>query len=151
MLATVLGTPGAIGIAGLQTADPWRDRVRLIAIDGGDGCIIPSAASVSDGDYPLSRDLLLYISGDAEGRDGEATIAFGDLVSSPGFLERVGQGLSSADIAATTRSGGAPASLTANSMKTRSGRWAITSCPTRKSSRRTTISTTKSSPSACAS
>ena len=104
MLAAVLGTPGAIGIAGLQTADPWRDRVRLIAIDGGDGCIIPSEASVSNGNYPLSRDLFLYISGDAEGSHGEATIAFGDLVSSPGFLERVGQGLSAADIAATTRS-----------------------------------------------
>jgi phosphate transport system substrate-binding protein len=106
MLSRVLGAPGAIGIAGYQTVQPWLDRVRAVGIDSGDsraGCVSPTPASIADGSYPLTRDLYMYVDADASGENGDATRAFGDLISSPDFLRRAGSGLSDQDIADTAR------------------------------------------------
>ena len=40
--------------------DRWE-----LEIDGGDGCVAPSAETVSDGSYPLSRSLYIYVSSEA--------------------------------------------------------------------------------------
>ena len=37
------------------------DQVREIAIDGGDGCVAPSAETITDASYPLSRSLYIYV------------------------------------------------------------------------------------------
>ena len=37
------------------------DRLRLVAVDGGEGCVLPTARTVRDGSYaPLSRPLYIY-------------------------------------------------------------------------------------------
>ena len=41
-------------------------RLKLVAIDGGDGCIAPSNETINNGSYaPLSRPLFIYVRGDA--------------------------------------------------------------------------------------
>lgn len=115
MLARVLGSRGAMGITGFATAKEWGDRVRALQVNAGDGCVAPTDATIASDSYPLTRDLLMYIRSNGTGPDGEAAIAFGDVVASPGLLGRPGSGLSAADITATGQAwrdragaGGAP-------------------------------------------
>lgn len=62
------GTPGALGFVGFAFAESASDAVKELEIDGGDGCVAPSAETVSDGSYPLSRSLYIYVSSEAAAR-----------------------------------------------------------------------------------
>ena len=51
----------AWGFVGLAFAEEAGDAVKIVAVDGGDGnCVLPSAETVSDGSYPISRPLFIY-------------------------------------------------------------------------------------------
>ena len=55
------GTEGALGYFGFSFAQENADKLNILAIDGGDGCVEPSVASAQDGSYkPLSRPLFMY-------------------------------------------------------------------------------------------
>jgi phosphate transport system substrate-binding protein len=57
----VQGSEGAIGYFGLSYAQQNPDAVKALEVDGGDGCVAPSAETVQDGSYkPLSRPLFIY-------------------------------------------------------------------------------------------
>ena len=51
----------SFGWVGYAFASKEGDRVKVISIDGGEGCVEPSAETVSDGSYPLSRALYIYV------------------------------------------------------------------------------------------
>jgi phosphate transport system substrate-binding protein len=58
----VSGDRGALGYFGLSYAEENASRVKLLAVDGGDGCVKPSTKTVQDGTYaPLSRPLFVYV------------------------------------------------------------------------------------------
>ena len=58
----VAGDRGALGYLGLSYAEENATRLKLLAVDGGDGCVKPSTATVQDGTYaPLSRPLYIYV------------------------------------------------------------------------------------------
>ena len=62
----VQGSDGAMGYFGLSYAQQNPDAVKPVEIDGGDGCVAPSAETVQDGSYkPLSRPLFIYPSAEA--------------------------------------------------------------------------------------
>ena len=55
------GTEGALGYVGFAFADSQKDKLKILAVDGGDGCVKPEIASIADGTYkPLSRPLFMY-------------------------------------------------------------------------------------------
>lgn len=55
------GTKGALGYVGFAFADQAKDKLKILAVDGGDGCINPEVATIADGTYqPLSRPLFMY-------------------------------------------------------------------------------------------
>ena len=56
------GTTGSLGFVGLSYALNAGDSIRDFQVDGGDGCVAPSAETVIDGTYPLSRSLYIYVS-----------------------------------------------------------------------------------------
>jgi phosphate transport system substrate-binding protein len=57
----VSGEKGALGYFGLSYFLENTERVRALAVDGGDGCVAPSVETVQDGSYkPLSRPLFTY-------------------------------------------------------------------------------------------
>lgn len=59
----VEGDKGAIGYFGFSYLEENMDKVKGVKIDGGKGCVAPSAAAVQDGTYtPLSRPLFTYVS-----------------------------------------------------------------------------------------
>jgi phosphate transport system substrate-binding protein len=55
------GDPGALGYFGMAYYENNADQLKLVAVDGGKGCVAPTAATVLDGTYaPLSRPLFVY-------------------------------------------------------------------------------------------
>jgi phosphate transport system substrate-binding protein len=53
-------SPNAIGFVGFAFAEEAGDAVKEVAIDGGEGCVTPTAETIADGSYPLSRSLYIY-------------------------------------------------------------------------------------------
>jgi phosphate transport system substrate-binding protein len=59
----VAGDEGALGFFGYAYYTENQDKLKLVAIDGGHGAVLPSLATVADGTYqPLSRPLFVYVS-----------------------------------------------------------------------------------------
>lgn len=57
----VAGAPGGIGYFGFSFFQENSDKLKAFEIDGGDGCVAPSAETVQDGSYkPLARALYVY-------------------------------------------------------------------------------------------
>lgn len=62
----IQGALGGIFYVGFTFYAENEGTVKALEIDGGDGCVAPSAATAQDGSYtPLSRGLYMYISADA--------------------------------------------------------------------------------------
>ena len=54
--------PNALGYFGFSYYEQNLDRLRAVAIDNGNGCVLPSVETIADGSYaPLSRPLYLYV------------------------------------------------------------------------------------------
>jgi phosphate transport system substrate-binding protein len=72
------GGKGALGYFGYSYLEENADKVRGVEVNGGDGCVAPSAATAQDGTYePLSRGLFIYVS-DAALKKPQA-VAFADF------------------------------------------------------------------------
>jgi phosphate transport system substrate-binding protein len=57
----VAGERGGLGYLGLSYYLENRNRLKLLAVDGGNGCVRPSLATVQSRQYkPLSRGLFIY-------------------------------------------------------------------------------------------
>ncbi len=55
----IQSSPTSFGWVGFAFAE--QAEVREIEVDGGEGCVAPSAETVADGSYPLSRTLYIYV------------------------------------------------------------------------------------------
>jgi phosphate transport system substrate-binding protein len=56
------GEKGALGYLGLSYLGANKGKLKGVKIDGGDGCVSPSAETVQTGSYkPLSRPLFVYV------------------------------------------------------------------------------------------
>lgn len=57
----VSGSKGGMGYFGLSYYEENKDKLKVLKVDGGDGCVAPDTATVQDGSYkPLSRPLFIY-------------------------------------------------------------------------------------------
>ncbi|MCX4512171.1 PstS family phosphate ABC transporter substrate-binding protein [Streptomyces sp. NBC_01619] len=57
----VAGSKGGMGYFGLSYYEENQDKLKVLKIDGGDGCVAPSRTTVQNGTYkPLSRPLFIY-------------------------------------------------------------------------------------------
>ncbi|MEU3095902.1 PstS family phosphate ABC transporter substrate-binding protein [Streptomyces sp. NPDC006967] len=62
----VSGTKGGMGYFGFSYFEENADKLKLLQVDGGDGCVTPSVETVQDGSYkPLGRQLFIYPSAKA--------------------------------------------------------------------------------------
>jgi phosphate transport system substrate-binding protein len=81
----VAETDNSLGWVGFAFANQNKDKVKTLRIDNGDGnCVAPSAKTVRDGSYPLSRDLYIYVN-NAKAGSNPALKSFVDFyMSKPG-------------------------------------------------------------------
>jgi phosphate transport system substrate-binding protein len=106
----VAGTPEnptTLGWVGYAFVEENLDRIKPLALDAAaDGtCIDPSYATISDGSYPISRPLFIYVN-KAKAAEKPELAAFVDYYLTPGVIESVLQtvpyvGLSAEDTQAT--------------------------------------------------
>jgi phosphate transport system substrate-binding protein len=58
----IAGDPYALGYFGYAYYLENQDRLKVLGIDGGNGCVLPSDQTIEDGTYsPLSRPLFVYV------------------------------------------------------------------------------------------
>jgi phosphate transport system substrate-binding protein len=62
IVQAVEGDKGGLGYFGLSYFEQNQENLNDVQVDGGSGCVTPSADSVQDGSYtPLSRPLFIYV------------------------------------------------------------------------------------------
>ena len=89
----IAGDRGALGYFGYAYYVANTDKLKLLGVDGGAGCIEPNETTINDGSYsPLSRPLFIYVSVDAlEREEVRAFVDFylrnaADLAASVGYV-----------------------------------------------------------------
>jgi phosphate transport system substrate-binding protein len=104
----VSGDEGGLGYFGFSYYEQNRDKLSLVGVDDGGGCVKPSKATIQDGSYkPLSRQLFMYVSDKALAKPqvkafldfviaNQATVAQNAQIVplTPAQLERAKQALS---------------------------------------------------------
>ena len=66
LVTGIAGSRNGIGYFGYAYYVENKERLQAVAIDGGNGCVLPTDAAINDGSYaPLSRPLFIYVRKDA--------------------------------------------------------------------------------------
>ena len=102
ILQGVQGSTSSLGWVGFAFAD-GAEGVKVLEVDGGEGCVAPTPETIADGSYPVSRPLFIYVNVDAAA-ENPALAAYVDSylhdsiasVSDVGYVD-----LSAEDLAAT--------------------------------------------------
>jgi phosphate transport system substrate-binding protein len=84
----IAGNPTSLGWVGYAFAEENIDRVKLLDVDGGDGCIAPTPETIADNSYPISRDLFIYVNV-AKAEENPAVAAYVDFYLSDGLIDTV--------------------------------------------------------------
>ena len=98
----VAGDEGALGYFGYGYYEENQDKLKLVKVDSGKGCIEPTTETIDSGEYePLSRPLFLYVS--RKGADTEQVAEYVDfaLENAEGIVGDVGFVKASDDAAKT--------------------------------------------------
>ncbi len=62
LVTGIEGSKGGLGFFGFSYYQENKDKLNLVGVDGGKGCVEPSTETVLDGTYdPLSRPLFIYV------------------------------------------------------------------------------------------
>lgn len=90
----VAGDRYALGYFGFAYYEENRNKLKAVAIDGGNGPVMPTRATINDGRYaPLSRPLFIYVRSDALDKPAvEEFVTFyldnaGSLAREVGYIE----------------------------------------------------------------
>ncbi len=92
IIAGVDGSSSSLGWVGFAFAEEAGDSVKEIAISaepGGD-CVEPTAETITSAEYPIARDLYLYVDV-AQAEENEAVAAYVDYYLSDAGLEAVSE------------------------------------------------------------
>jgi phosphate transport system substrate-binding protein len=86
----ISGNPTSLGWVGLAFAEENADKVREIPVskDANGTCVEPNATTVSDGSYPISRPLFIYVN-KAKAAENEAVSAYVDFYLAEGTIAKV--------------------------------------------------------------
>lgn len=89
----IAGDRGALGYFGYAYYVANADKLKLVAVDGGDGCVEPSEETINNGSYsPLGRPLYVYVNtASLQREEVKAFIDFflenaADLAASVGYV-----------------------------------------------------------------
>ncbi len=87
-------------LGGIETSDTslgWvgfafaaNAPVKLLEVDGGDGCVAATAETIASNEYPISRDLFIYVN-NAKADESAALTEFVDFYVTEGLATAVGE------------------------------------------------------------
>ena len=92
LVTGVAGDKNALAYFGYAYYLENKDKIKIVKIDGGSGCIEPNAGTVADGSYsPLARPIFIYVN-DEHFADRPEVAAFVDYYMTEGmqFVSEVG-------------------------------------------------------------
>ena len=86
----VAGSGSSLGWVGFAFAEENKDKVKEVAVskDPGGECVSPSAVTIADGSYPISRTLYIYVN-KAKAADNPAVKAYVDYYLTDGTISKV--------------------------------------------------------------
>jgi phosphate transport system substrate-binding protein len=65
----IAGDPNALGYFGYAYFEQNADKLKVLGVDSGSGCVTPNRETVASGEYtPLSRPLFIYVAKEASAR-----------------------------------------------------------------------------------
>jgi len=65
----IAGDPNALGYFGYAYFEQNADKLKVLGVDSGSGCVTPNPETVASGEYtPLSRPLFIYVAQEASAR-----------------------------------------------------------------------------------
>ena len=91
LVTGIAGDKDSLGYFGFAYFEENKDKLKLVPVDSGNGCVTPSLDTISGGTYtPLSRPLFLYPSKQALKRSEFASFVQYYLDNVNGFVDEVG-------------------------------------------------------------
>jgi phosphate transport system substrate-binding protein len=104
----IAANPTSLGWVGFAFVEENLDVVKPLQIDGGGGCVEPTPETIASNEFPIARDLFIYVNA-ANAEENPALAAFVDYYVTEAITTLVGTGegqvpyvpLSSDDVAAT--------------------------------------------------
>lgn len=85
IIENIAGAAGSLGWVGFAFADESSDSVRSLEVDGGDGCVAPTAETIASGEYPIARPLFIYVNADEAAARPELTAFVNYYLSDAGI------------------------------------------------------------------
>ena len=87
----VSGDPNGLGYFGYAYYITNKDKLKVLGVDGGGGCVAPNETSINDGSYkPLSRPLYVYVAKDSISKPQVKAFMDFYLAEVDGLLQSVG-------------------------------------------------------------
>jgi len=87
----VAGDEGALGYFGFAYYEENRERIDVLAVDNGDGCVVPSRETIRTNEYaPLSRPMFIYVNTDALQQDHVEAFVRYYMENAPELVPQVG-------------------------------------------------------------
>jgi phosphate transport system substrate-binding protein len=84
IIENIGGSPSSLGFVGFAFADQNADSVKTLEVDGGDGCVAPDPETIASNEYPISRDLFIYVNS-ARAEANPTVVAFVDWLLTDGI------------------------------------------------------------------
>ena len=90
IIENVAGSESSLGWVGFAFAEENKDTVKEVAVskDPGGECLAPSADTIADGSYPISRTLYIYVN-KAKAAENPAVRAYVDFYLAEGTISSV--------------------------------------------------------------
>ena len=90
IIAGIQGSPSSLGWVGFAYAQENKDTIKELAVakDPNGTCVEPTDATISDGSYPLSRSLYIYVN-KAKAAANPAVVGYVDFYLADGTISKV--------------------------------------------------------------
>ncbi len=79
----IAANPTSLGWVGFAFVEENLDVVKPLQVDGGGGCVEPTPETIASGEFPIARDLFIYVNA-AKAEENPALAAFVDFYVNEG-------------------------------------------------------------------
>ena len=87
----IAANPTSLGWVGFAFVEENLDVVKPLQVDGGGGCVEPTPETIANAEFPIARDLFIYVNR-AKADENPAVAAYVDHYVTTGITELVGTG-----------------------------------------------------------